>query len=248
MSCSPRSCERDRALRSPWQPRSRSRPGILLVVAGVVLAATGPAGCAVGSRPTETSSDGLARVSSRGPGALYLKPEHPVGSYDDIMVTSIGIHYATGQRALSEDEEDVIFDRMVDTLYQGVAAEFGLAKQPGPCTVKMGLYLKDVDFYESHVTGSQTRFVNSYGAATLVFEFRDSLTDEALVRYGQRRSFGAGVDSGDLRGPDLERLGVTLDRMLEDVGRTLQEVLAPNVDGRAAMGCNGNLGRALAKG
>jgi hypothetical protein len=224
-------------------------------IASVALAAFGLllTGCAGGpdGRPRPISvgetPDGLGKVSTRGPGALFVKPNHPVGSYDDIMVATIGIHYAPGQDELTEEQEDVIFDRMVGTLYEGVAASFGLAKQPGPCTVKMGLYLKDVDFYESRTSGSQTRFVNSYGAATLVFEFRDSMTDEPLVRYGQRRSFGSGVDAGNARGPELDRLGDTLDKMLEDVGLTLQEVHAPNVAADAARGCSGNLGRSLAE-
>jgi len=225
-----------------------------IAFAALAALAFGGAGCSSSPdgkpRPISRSqtSDGLAKVSTRGPGTLYVKPNHPVGSYDDIMVATIGIDYARGQDELSEEDEDVVFDRMVATLYEGVAADFGLAREPGPCTVKMGLYLTDVDFYESRVSGSQTRFISSYGAATLVFEFRDSTTDEALVRYGQRRSFGAGVEGGNVRGPDLDLLGATLDAMLEDVGRTLQEVLAPNVKGEAARGCQGKLGQALAQG
>jgi hypothetical protein len=235
----------------PCPARASSFGSVSGVCAALAALALVLGGCAADPerRPRPISvgktPDGLARVSTRGPGDLFVKQNHPVGSYDDIMVATIGIHYAPGQDELTEEQEDVIFDRMVATLYDGVARGFSIAKQPGPCTVKMGVYLKDVDFYESRTSGSQTRFVSSYGAATLVFEFRDSTTDEALVRYGQRRSFGAGVDAGGPRGPNLDLLGDTLEKMLEDVGVTLQEVLAPNVEGEAARGCQGNLGRAL---
>lgn len=225
-------------------PRSPRVPWLLALLTATAAAWSA---CAGGAGRSQQTDDGLAKVSTRGPGILYVKPGHPVGSYDDIMLASIGIHYAAGQKELAESDEDVILDGMEATIYERVAAGFQVAERPGPCTVKLGVYLKDVDFYESSGSGAQTRFISSYGAATLVFEFRDSLSDEPLVRYGQRRSFGAGVDAGSLKSMDLKRLATTLERMLEDAGDTLQEALAPEVAGRAAVGCNGLIGRTLAQ-
>lgn len=211
-------------------------------IAAIAVASMLSAGCSlVQPRMTE---DGLAKVSSRGPGALYMKPGHSAGSYDNIMVAKIGIDYAPDQEPLSEAIEQAIFDRMVFGLQNGVDTEFNLALSPGPCTLQLGLYLTRLRFYDHEVSGSQTSFVNSYGEATLVFEFRDSVTDEALVRYGQSSSLGSGVEGG-ASGPDIDRLNRTLDRMLLNVGRKLQEVVPVDVAARSEQGCNGAVGKAV---
>lgn len=217
-------------------------PRTLRAMALIVATAVLTTGCSL--LQPKVSDDGLAKVSSRGPGSLYMKPNHPVGSYDDILVAKVGINYTQGQKPLPPETEQALFSRMIFGLQGGVDTEFRLAQKPSPCTLELGLYLTNLSFYEADGQGSQTSFINSFGQATLVFEFRDSMTDEALVRYGQTSSLGSGVEGG-ARGPDIDRLNRALDRMLENVGRKLQDVVPVAMEARSDAGCQGKIGRAV---
>lgn len=195
-----------------------------------------------------TSEDGLAKVPGPGPGTLFVKPGHPVGSYDAILLRpKVGFDYAAGQEPLPPHVERRIAERMVFGLSRGVDAKFQPALDPDPCAVQLGLWLTNLRFYESLGKGSKTSYVNSYGQATLIFEFRDSMTDEPLIRYGQTARLGSGVDGGTATGPDLRRLNRAIDVMLRNVGEKLQEVVPVTEEAgfESAHGCQGKLGKAV---
>jgi len=219
------------------------RLAAVAVLATVVAAAT--ACSLVGPR---TSVDGLTKVAGPGPGTLFVKTGHAVGSYDAILLRpKVGFDYAAGQEPLPPHVEQRIAERMVYGLRRGVDAQFQPASEPDPCAVQLGLWLTNLSFYESLGKGSKTSYVNSYGQATLIFEFRDSMTDEALVRYGQTARLGSGVDGGTTTGPDLRRLNRAIDVMLRNVGQKLQEVVPVSEESsfESAHGCQGKIGKAV---
>ncbi|MGI9591569.1 MAG: hypothetical protein ACR2P8_09385 [Myxococcota bacterium] len=191
------------------------------------------------------TDDGLEKVSGAGPGSLYVKPGHPVGSYDKILLArKFGIHYSAGQEPLEPRVEQALVDHMIHRIV-ALNREFDVVDTPDHCTTQMGLYLTRVQFYEPTGSGSQTSYVNSYGSATLVFEFRDAMTEEPLVRYGQTARLGSGVQGGT-QGPDLDRLKRALDQMLFNVGVTLQErVPVADTTVESEHGCEGNIAKAV---
>lgn len=200
-------------------------------------------GCASMPEP-ERSPDGLVRVPSRKPGTLFAKPDHNIGDYDNFLVAEIGLAYAAGQKPLSAQDESRVHQMMADALSSNIRANaFEVVSEPGPCTLRIGFYLTGLEFYESAVQGSQKTFVHSYGAVTVVLELRDSLTNQPLVRFGQRRRLGSGEQEGRVE-PDLDRIGRALRAMLADVGDSLQDVLPVTTAARAERGCEGRVGRA----
>jgi len=191
------------------------------------------------------TEDGLEKVTGSGPGSLYVKPGHPVGSYDKILLArKFGIHYSAGQEPLDPSLERALVDHMINRIV-ALNREFEVVDTPDHCTTQMGLYLTRVQFYEPSGSGAQTSYVNSYGSATLVFEFRDAMTEEPLVRYGQTARLGSGVQGGT-QGPDLDRLKRALDTMLRNVGVTLQErVPVAAAPAASEHGCQGNIAKAV---
>lgn len=214
-----------------------------LRIASIALAGLLTASCSVFG--PQLSEDGLAKVRISGPGTLLMKPDHPAGSYDSILlVPKVGLDYATGQEPLPYYVEQAIVEHMLARLTSGARTSFPVVTTPGPCTVQLGLWLTRLSFYETRGSSSQTNFINSYGNATLVFEFRDSMTNQALIRYGQTANLGSGVE-GSARGPNLDRLYRVLDVMLDNVGTRMQEALPVQMDSPSHKGCTGKLGRAV---
>lgn len=208
----------------------------------VALVGLGWLGCATLRGASETTDDGLVRSPTSGRGTLFVRPGHHVGDYHQIWVAQLGITYARGQEPLAPEQEDDIYQLLLDGLEIDMDADSVVAAlEPGPCTVKFGLYVTELELYESSTAGSQKNYIESYGSLTLVMEFRDSQTDLPLVRYGQRRSLGSGVQEGKVE-PDLHRLGVAIASIMEDVGDHLAHVIPTNTNARANLGCRGLLG------
>jgi len=212
------------------------------------VAALAALGCATpASQPGEEKSpDGLVAIPSHpGEGKLFVDPNHPIGAYDDWFLAEIGISYAKGQQHLSKDDETIIYQMMADTVRDNVGA-YGqaLAKGPGPCTLAMALYLTNLTLYRSGGTiGSQEIYLRSYGSVQVVAEFRDSLTKTPLLRYGERRILGGGVQEGAVKRPDLLRLGETLQGIVKNLAQHIGESYsAIRSASRADQGCEGRAG------
>ncbi len=218
-----------------------------LAAASLTLCATTALGCALlrGTPMVPISPDGLVHVPTQRSGTLFVKPNHGFDSYDDILVSQIGIGYAEGQTPLTGSEENLIYQRLLETRTARLEARGQrVAQAPGPCTLAQSLYLTDLELFEAEFTGSQTNVVSSFGAVTVVMEFRDSLSNEVLVRYGARKGLGGGVAEGRIF-PDLERLDQTLQSILEVMSDTLRRELPLGpTDARAAIGCEGWIGKA----
>lgn len=201
------------------------------LVVGALLAI----GCA--STQPQRDSSGLVRVESWKAGNLFSHPSLSIDDYDDIWLAAIGIQYAEGQKPLAEPDEQSVRKVVFDTVLEEVpvAAQLGV-RQAGPCTLKMGVHLAALALPRPF-TGPQNR-----ASAVVVFELRDSQTDEPLVRYGQRRELARAARRTE-GGLDLEQLGETLRTALDNVNMAMRDSLPVNPTGaRAAQGCKGAIG------
>jgi hypothetical protein len=199
----------------------------IIVVMGAVLVA----GCAETKAP-KIDPSGLVELSSRRPGELYSHPSRSIDDYDDIFIDEVGLSYAPKQKALS----DLDSQRLKMGVYEIVGRQIPAAGQlatakPGPCTVKLGVQLADLEWPSERRSG----------ATTVILEFTDSMSGDKIVRYTQHRELvGQPTAAGE---PDLKRLGQTLEVVAEDVRLRLREVLPLNRTGaRAGQGCKGVIG------
>jgi len=213
---------------------------LLALILGVSLLA----GCAhwKGEDPPRRSLDGLSQVKSYTRGNLYVRPDHQIGRYDDLMVHRIGFSYAANQRSLSESEEERIRNLLVGVIEKGSEdGTVGITSSPGRCVLKVDLYLVDLELKETEYTGSHSSFVSSYGSATMVLELRDSMSDDPLARYVERRGLGGGGSIGNT-GTQIHRLGRTIGSAMADMGRQLEKVIPPTA-GTWDHSCKGGMAR-----
>jgi hypothetical protein len=180
----------------------------------------------------QQTSDGLQLVKSTKRSVLWIKPDHHLGRYDNVIVQVAGFLYADGQPPLEPAQEKEVGEILARTL-AGITTNgpVGLATAPGLCTVVVNVGLKDLRLYtaDASVSGSSTSYVSSFGSATLVVEFRDSLTDTPLLRYMAARGLGGGPGTGR-SGANLSRLGHTLGEiateMVDELGRIVPSTTA----------------------
>jgi hypothetical protein len=183
--------------------------------------------CADGPRlrEPEVTEDGLVQVSDKTRSRLWVRPDHHIGRYDQILIKGIGFDYSKGQERLEENQEAEIGKMLSSAM--GAFTESGpvsRATEEGPCVVAVVLGLKDLRFHTSGGAGSNVSYVTSFGSATMIVEFRDSLTDQPLLRYAANRGLGDGPASGQ-RGADLKRLGRALGDMVTDMTNELQQIV-----------------------
>lgn len=195
-------------------------------------------GCAPSPEPPQRDAAGLVRISSWKPGNLFAHPSLSIDDYDDIWLAAIGIQYAEGQEPLAEPDERRVRTMVADSVLE----EFSLARrlaarQPGPCTLQLGVHLAALSFPRPGLTGPRNR-----GSAVMVSELRDSQAGEPVVRYGQRRELASASRRAPEK-PDLDQLGATLRGVLRDLDVAMGKSLAVNATGaRASQGCKGVIG------
>jgi hypothetical protein len=199
----------------------------IIVAIGAILAVA----CA-GSAPKRDSS-GLVALSSWKPGELYSHPARSIDDYDDILVGEVGLSYAAKQQALTADDQQRLKMGVFEIVGRQIPAAGQLAvSSPGPCTVTLGVQLADLTWPTA----------NHNGGTTVILEFRDSLNGDPIVRYTQHREL-SNIGPTTASGPDLKRLGATLEVVAEDVRLRLRDVLPLNRTGaRAGQGCKGVIG------
>jgi hypothetical protein len=236
-------CDFDPRIDAP--PNAVYRRAVCSARKSLVLSALVAVGCASLHEP-QRSPDGLVRTSSWKPGNLFAHPTRSIDDYDDIWVAEIGLHYADGQEPLADSDANRIRRMMYDTVLERFPVAGQLtARAAGPCTLRLGVYLAALEFPGSDAARKRR---SHNGAATVVFELRDSQSNEPLVRYGQRRE----LDSGGLRrastGPDLDRFESALRTALDDVGLRMHDALPVNATGaRTEQGCQGTVGEVRAR-
>jgi hypothetical protein len=184
--------------------------------------------------PVETDASGLVRIPT-AKGNLFAHPARSIDDYDDILLGDVRISYAPDQQPLSEIDAARLRMMTYDIVTKQIPAAGQLvAAGPAPCTVKLGVELTSLSLKQGAPAG---------GGTTISMEFRDSLTDDPIVRYGQRRSLDAGP-SAAAGSPDLEGLRTTLATVATDFRGNFRHELPLNATGaRAAQGCKGTIGR-----
>lgn len=185
---------------------------------------------------------GLVEVDTGGRGLLFVRPDHQLGRYDDLLIEHIGFRYSEEQEWLSPREERRISRMLENTVRGSQSSDIGLASDEGPCVVAVRFTLKDLEIYDpDYANGSMTGFVSSFGEATMIMELIDSTTGDPLAVFVQKRDLGGGSASGG-SSDSLQRLGKVVDLAMRDMGRQLQELTPPTRGGLDGE-CRGNLAR-----
>ena len=187
--------------------------------------------------PREVTSDGLELVRTKPRSRLWVRPDHHLGRYDDILISGIGFAYGTDQDRLEEAQEEEL-GKMLEGAIVGIteSGPVGLTKEAGPCVVSIQLGLKDILLHIAETSGSSVSYVSSFGSATMVVEFRDSTTDLPLLRYAANRGLGGGPGTGQV-GANMGRLGRALAEMVTDMTTELQTIV-PDTTVRPETECN----------
>ena len=167
-------------------PRPDPSPGmrvIFVLMTGLLLGALPLLSCSAppkSEQKAELTSDGLELVRKTPRTRLWVKPDHHLGRYDDILIAGIGFQYTQDQDPLDRTEEAQIGEMLSDALTSLTeSGPVGKSTTPGPCVVAIQLGLKDIRLHIDDSTGSATSFVSSFGSATMVVEFRDSTSEVA---------------------------------------------------------------------
>ena len=229
---------------SPWQRRPPRR---FLRLVPLVLAISLAVGCA--STPADPPTpaawapeDGLVPVDTNGRGLLAIKPDHQLGRYDELLIEQVGFRYRDGQEWLPNREEDRIKSMLSSAIQGRQDGAIGIASSIGPCVLAVRFCLKDLELFDLHARmGSRTSFIRSFGEATLVMELRDSMNDEPIARFLQRRELGGGATSGG-HSASLRRLGSVIAVAMRDMGNQLREIAPPTAGGWDAE-CDGGMTR-----
>lgn len=207
-------------------------------------------GCtgASSSKEPEVTAEGLVMVRRTRRSHLWVKPDHHLGRYDNVLLDRVGIGYARGQKAL-DDEQEAQIAQMLQSVIVALtsAGPVGLTAEAGPCVVSINLGLKDLRLYDSKVRDSTSSYVSSYGSATMIIEFVDSISGVLLVRYVASRDLPGGGSTGNRRGVDLNRLGRALGGMVANMNNELRTIV-PTTTNRPETQCNDGIYKLTGRG
>ncbi len=199
-------------------------PTLLALLAAFMLLAIG---CAKPPEHPWVVRDGLIEVETYDRGQLFVRRDHRLGDYDNLLIDHVGFRYGRGQDRLKEGEEDRIVAMLLGAVQGSQDGRLGLAAIPGPCVLTVNLFLKDLEFEMPEWSGtSETNFVSSYGATTMVLELRDSMNQEPLARFIQRRDLGGGRATST-QSMGLRRLRDVMSIAIRDMGSQLRKVIPP---------------------
>ncbi|MCU0808404.1 MAG: DUF3313 domain-containing protein [Candidatus Contendobacter sp.] len=174
----------------------------ILVAAAALFAATVPA---VAKDKLPQTWDGLVEVDSKRLGAVYLAPGADFRVYQRVMVdptqvamkknwardqndSRMGVNRVTDKdvqrilQAARENYADVFQNALTKAGYQ-------LATEPSPDVLRVAAAIINIDVTAPDVmsAGRSVSFAADAGEATLVMEFRDSVTNALLARVLDRR-------------------------------------------------------------
>ena len=186
--------------------------------------------------------DGLSMAHESRFGALYVHPDHHIGSYDELQIDPFTVSYKQGQRPLSSEGTRKLRDTLEAGLRESIEAD-GLVvrEEAGLCTVAIQVHLADLELNDiDGDSGASTSFIASAGTVMLIFELRDSTTRTPLVRYGQRRSLPGGKTLGVSGALSTRGLGSAVDALMRDVGREIALYL-PDTEKVREVDCEGKL-------
>lgn len=224
----------------PWRgiPRSKSRLTSLTIA--ILTASLVAVGCAKAPEHPWVVRDGLIEVETYNRGQLFVKHDHHLGRYDNLMIDSVGFRWSRGEDRLRDHDEDRIIAMLLAAIQGSQDGSVGIVTEPGPCVLAVNFYIKDLELRQPRSSAnSTTSFVSSYGAATMVIELRDSMDQEPLARFIQRRDLGGGREMLR-RGASLNRLGQVISMALRDMGNQLRKAMPPT-SGSLVNECHGGM-------
>lgn len=202
--------------RSRLSARGRTRIhlvglAVLLGIGGGTFGCTGDGRSSRTTPPVGAATSGGLQLARRTKHSLLsVKPDHHLGRYDDVIVHVAGFLYADGQRPLESAQEDEV-NQILSGALGGITANgmFGIAETPGPCVVVVHIGLRDLRLHTTDTSsgGSSSSFVSSFGSATLVVEFRDSVSGTPLLRDIAARGLSGGPGTGRRSGANPTQLG-----------------------------------------
>ena len=70
-------------------------------------------GCAKPPEHPWVERDGLIEVETYNRGQLFVKPDHHLGEYDNLLIDHVGFRYGQGQQRLKNGEEDRIVSMLL---------------------------------------------------------------------------------------------------------------------------------------
>lgn len=206
----------------------------LVALATLLASLLGTLGCALPkaaprAESTAWTAGELQPVDTRGRGTLLVRPDHQLGRYDDLLIEYVGFRYGEDQPWLSFEDEDRIHGILDGVVRGRQSGAIGLTSEPGPCVLSLRFFVTDLELLDADFNATSTvSFVRSFGEATMVMELRDSLTDEPLARYRQRRSLGGGHNNQPGTRASLHRLRRAVTAAMRDMGNELQRITPPS--------------------
>ena len=175
------------------------------ILAGVLLVAAAP----LLAQATEDNWEGLVRVKSDKIGLVYLAPDADFRAYTQVLLDpsemALKKNWLRDQRRDASTLGGQVTERdVVRALEQGreqfdgyfaeafTKAGFTIATAPGPNVVRIRSGVVDIDVTAPDVASSarSRTYSEEAGAATLVIEVRDSVTNALLGRAIERRIAG----------------------------------------------------------
>ena len=187
-----------------------------------------------GSSPT-TTADGLVKTDIDMPGALYVRDDHGIGSYDAFLVPPVAIHYKPKSDKLEMEEElkTLLRESLVDAMERN---EIPVEDTAGPCVMQVGLVLYNVNV-------PKRRRADTLGTMTLVMEFRDSTSGQPLLRYSlPNRIERKGVGNRE------RQLRRGFDKMVDQMNVGQAMVAAGLYDQETRAGCHGTMAKRAKQG
>lgn len=179
------------------------------VVVGIFSFGCGTTGGGVGpvSAPPNTTIDGLVRVDTETPGSLYLREDHGIGGYDAVAMAPAFVNYRRSSRELDPDLENVYRVSLEQALFDAaIDAGAPIVDTVGKCVLKIGIGFVNVDLARS--TSAEV-----LGEMTLVIEYRDSKSNESLLRYIEQERILKEPAGKDRR----QQVRDSFDRMITEV-------------------------------
>lgn len=177
----------------------------------LLLIMTAAAGCAA-KTPTistgpdaEVTYDGLYKIENSAADEAWAMPNVDLSGYSKIMLQGVGIEYRPGGESgklfssrssggpyeVTEEQKARFQSAVKEVFTEEIARskKFVLVDEPGPdvLLVRGGLF-DVVSYVPPEAVGRVDVYLSDVGAATLVLEIRDSVTDAILIRAVDRRA------------------------------------------------------------
>jgi hypothetical protein len=178
----------------------------------------------------ERTDDGLVRVvAPELDGHLYVKPPRlDLQRYHRMGLIPAHISYKKGIKPWDSRGEETLRTHFQSALERelgrGTSWEPTTQRADDALLVAVGALELDADTSPVEATGSKTHFTNASGGLVLVMQLMDSITEEPLLRFAERRMLPGGTFSGTQI--ELMRVMKAFDAFANDLGDTIESYYA----------------------